>query len=479
MRHTQGKAKIVCTIGPATRSEEMLMRLIKKGMDVARLNFSHGSHEDHLSTLRYLRNAIGHTGTEVAVLQDLGGPKIRIGELIAPSVELRAGARVTVTTEPIAGTADRISTTFAHLPRDVRPGDTMLLDDGKLKLRVVKVMGEEVVCDIVVGGTLTPHKGINLPGVAISVPSMTEKDLQDLTFGMEQDVDYVALSFVRSAGDILALHREMEVRSGIGRSLPIIAKIEKPEAIANIDAIIEAADCIMVARGDLGVELPPEEVPLHQKMIIKKCNKAGKPVIIATQMLESMISSPTPTRAEASDVANAVLDGADALMLSAETSVGRYPVEAAAMMERIIERVEAERRTPCRAMESSPGVIENQHDALARAACVLAEQMDAAVIVAVTHSGETARTVARYRPRPTIVAVTDQQAILRKLKLIWGVHGMLVPSLTGDSDTALHTIQQHLLSSGVVRRGESVVLLAGQPFLARGSTNFIKVAQIK
>ncbi len=472
------KAKIVCTMGPSTTGEEMLVRLIEAGMDVARLNFSHGTPEEHGAALADARAAMGKTGEHLALLQDLQGPKIRIGALAVPSITLRPGHRLTITTEQVAGTENRVSTTFENLPSDVHPGDTILLDDGKIRLRVAGVRGDEVSCDVVVGGVLTAHKGINLPGVAVSTPSLTQKDLQDLDFGLQHDVDYVALSFVRSAEDLRGLRKEIALRRGSGRPPAIIAKIEKPQAIADIKAIIAEADGIMIARGDLGVELPAEDVPLLQKMIVRKCNEAGKPVIIATQMLESMINCPTPTRAEASDVANAVMDGADAVMLSGETSVGRYPLEAVALMDRIIRKVEAGPLVRRRIAESPTSSVANRHDALGRSACVLAEQMRAAAIVTVTNSGQTARVLSRYRPEPPIIAVTDSEKTLQMLNIIWGVRGLVIDGLNEGSDKALEVIQERLVSSGMVKRGEYVVLLAGQPLLARGSTNFIKVEKI-
>jgi pyruvate kinase len=475
----QGKTKIVCTLGPSTNSSETLVQLLSSGIDVVRLNFSHGTHEDHLKALQNLHLAVSETGRNAAVLLDLQGPKIRIGDLELPLVQLDPGKQFTITTNPTIGTSSKVSTTYENLARDVHRGDMVLLDDGKLRLRVIDIRGNDVVCEVIVGGTLSAHKGINLPGVAVSAPSLTGKDVRDLEFGLTQDVDYVALSFVRTADDIRELKKVISERLEQSRVLPVIAKIEKPQAIANIDAIIAEADGIMVARGDLGVELPPEDVPILQKMIIKKCNQAGKPVIVATQMLESMINSPTPTRAEASDVANAVVDGVDAVMLSGETSVGRYPLEAVQMMERIIRRVESEPLGVVRGLDRAPVNVESRLDALGRSACVLAEQMKAAAIVVVTHSGQTARVVSRYRPRPKIVAVTDRERIHRQLNLIWGVHSILIESLEEDSDKALQRIQKRLLDSGVVLHGEYVVILAGQPFFARGSTNFIKVEKVE
>ena len=474
----QGKTKIVCTLGPSTMDVNVLVDLIHSGLDVVRLNFSHGTHEEHSKMLENVREAMRRTGVYVSLLQDLQGPKIRVGEFAVPSIELRPGKRFTITTEPISGNGERVSTTYANLPHDVSPGESILLDDGKLRLRVVEVNGNDVVCDVVVGGKLSAHKGINLPGVAVSAPSMTPKDTLDMEFGLQQRVDFIALSFVRKADDIRELRQAIVERTGKERSVEVIAKIEKPQAVAAIDSIITEADGIMIARGDLGVEMPPEDVPMLQKMIIKKCNDAGKPVIIATQMLESMINSPTPTRAEASDVANAVLDGGDAVMLSGETSVGKYPLEAVQIMERIIRRVESDRRGRPRRVEKLGGTVSDSHEALGQAACALAEQMKAAAIVAVTHSGQTARVLSRFRPDPPIIAVTDSDKTFRRLNILWGVRGLVVERIDDDSDKALQKIQEMLLESGLVKKGEYVVLLAGQPFFARGSTNFIKVERV-
>jgi pyruvate kinase len=474
-----GKTKIVCTLGPSTGTVDTLIKLIEGGMDVARLNFSHGTHEDHCRSIEAVRAAAKQTGECLAILQDLQGPKIRVGALAQPFVELVAGREITITTDEIAGTADRIPTSFKQLPADAAPGETILLDDGKLRLRVLDVTGNDVRCMIVTGGRLSPHKGINLPGVPVSAPSFTEKDLRDLDLGIAQEVDFVALSFVRRAEDVRLLRQEIAARTGDRMPPLIIAKIEKPQAIHDIDNIIAEADGIMVARGDLGVEMPPEDVPLLQKMIIKRCNNAGKPVIVATQMLESMINSPSPTRAETSDVANAVLDGCDAVMLSGETSVGKYPVEAVEIMNRIILKMESEQHGLQRVLAQPLLTAAGRHDALGRAACILAEQMDAASIVAVTHSGETARVLSRYRPDPAIIAVTLSPKVLRQLNITWGVRGIEISDLDVNSDKALEQVQARLLKAGAAKPGEYVVLLAGQPLFARGSTNFIKVERVK
>ena len=476
---TFGKTKIVCTLGPATAGVETLKQLIEAGMDVVRLNFSHGTHEDHCRSIESVRAAAKETGACLAILQDLQGPKIRVGELAGPFVELVAGREVTITTDDIAGTAERIPTSFKNLPADVSPDEMILLDDGKLRLRVLEVKGNDVRCVVTTGGRLSPHKGINLPGVPVSAPSFTEKDLRDLDLGIAQGVDFVALSFVRKAEDIRLLRQEIAARVKDGAAPMIIAKIEKPQAISDIDNIIDEADGIMVARGDLGVELPPEDVPLLQKMIIKKCNNAGKPVIVATQMLESMINSPTPTRAETSDVANAVLDGCDAVMLSGETSVGKYPVDAVQIMNRIILKVESDQHGLQRVLAHPLVSVEGRHDALGRAACILAEQMDAAAIVTVTHSGQTARVLSSYRPDPAIFAITMSPLVLRQLNLAWGVRGIEISDLDVNSDKALEQVQARLLKAGAAKTGEYVVLLAGQPLFARGSTNFIKVERVK
>ncbi len=471
------RTKTLCTLGPATCEPDMLVAMITAGMDAVRLNFSHGTREDHRRLLASVREAVRRTGRHIAILQDLQGPKIRIGTLATPVVTLSAGRPFVITTDPVAGDERRVSTTYAGLPSDVRPGDRILLDDGRLELKALRVRGNDVETEVVTGGNLSAHKGINLPGVSVSSPSCTPKDLEDMAFGLEEGVDSIALSFVRSARDIQDL-RDAIARHGGGTAVQVVAKIEKPEAVRSVREILRAADGIMIARGDLGVEMPPEEVPILQKQIVAQSNAAGKPVIIATQMLESMINSPRPPRAETNDVANAVLDGADAVMLSAETSVGRYPLEAVATMHRIIARAEAERTLPGGRSPLLGGPVSNRHEALGQAACMLAQHMNAAAIVAVTRSGQTARVLSRYRPSVKIIAVTGESAILRSLGIVWGIRGLVIPDLDDDSDTALRRIQERLLETGLVRRGQYVVLLGGQPFLERGSTNFIKVEKI-
>ncbi|MBI1805242.1 MAG: pyruvate kinase [Ignavibacteriae bacterium] len=471
------KTKIVCTLGPASNSPETITAMVHAGMDVARLNFSHGAHDEHLNTLRLLRRAARKMSEPVSVIQDLQGPKIRIGELKASPVELVPDHLVTITTEDVTGDAARLSTTYKHLPKDVRNGDRVLLDDGKIELKVTTVRGNDVELKVVIGGMLTAHKGINLPGIAVSAPSLTEKDKEDLQFAFKHDIDYVALSFVRRAHDVAAL-RDFIIENGPkGRKIPIIAKIEKGEAIADIDAILKEADAIMVARGDLGVELPTEDVPLLQKMIVRKCNEQGKPVIIATQMLESMIFNPTPTRAEASDVANAVLDGADAVMLSGETSVGKFPIQTVEVMERIVRKTEDQVMMQ---EKYDPDWISTIHeyDPLSKSACVLAENLKASTIVTLTHSGSTALHVAKFRPHARIIAVTDREKIMRRLNLVWGIRGLIVEDLKKDTDATFKKIQEQLLEEGYVERGETIVMLAGIPLFEGHPTNTIKVDKV-
>lgn len=475
----EARARILATVGPASNTREMLTKLVEAGLDVVRLNLSHGSHDDHRLSIANARAAAKEVGRPLAILMDLQGPKIRIGTFATPTVELAAGDTFTVTTSDVRGTAERVSTSYAGLPGDVKVGDPLLLDDGKLRLVVERVSEEDVVCRVVVGGTLSARKGINLPGSSVSVPSLTEKDLDDLAFGINERVDALALSFVRSAEDVRVLRNAMRRHVPDDHRLPVVAKIEKPQAIEDIDAIIEVADGIMVARGDLGVELPPEEVPVHQKMIIRKCLAAGRPVIVATQMLESMIGNPIPTRAETSDVANAVMDGADAVMLSGETSVGKYPVEAVSMMNRIIVQVESRGLAVGNLWETLLAKADRAHDALGRAACIIAEQTRAAAIIAVTHTGLTARIVARYRPETPVIAVTDTEETLRRLSFVWGVRGVVVGPGDRTVETIVRTVRKKLTAEGLIRSGAPVVILGGMPLFSGGSTNSIRIERLE
>jgi len=477
MKRVFSKTKIVCTFGPASNPLTVMSSLVRAGMDVARINFSHGTHAEHLRTFSNLRKMARAMREPISTILDLQGPKIRIGNLKTESIVLKQNQRVTITTNDVKGDEHTLSTTYKHLPHDVKPGNRILLDDGKLELVALSSKGKEVLFRVVTGGVLTAHKGINLPGVAVSAPSLTEKDKHDLMFAFEHDIDYVALSFVRKAQDVSAL-RDFIIHHGPkGRKIPIIAKIEKGEAIANIDDILREADAVMVARGDLGVELPTEDVPILQKMIVRKCNELGKPVIIATQMLESMIHSPTPTRAEANDVANAVLDGADAVMLSGETSIGKYPVQSVQVMDRIIRKVQDH---TFRQSAYNPDWIPSTHeyDPLSRAACILADQLKASTIIVLTHSGSSAAHVAKFRPTSRIIAVTDREKIMRRLNLIWGIRGLIVEDLRKDTDKTFRKIQDRLMLEGYIHKGETIVMLAGIPLFEGHPTNTIKVDRV-
>jgi pyruvate kinase len=471
------KTKIICTIGPSSHSIERMVELINAGMDVARLNFSHGTHDDHLNAIQNAREASRRTGEHVPILQDLCGPKIRTGKLKNKHIELKEGSTIIFTIDDIVGDEKRVSTTYQELPEDVKKGDSILLDDGNLSVRVVSKTDTNVECIVVTGGILKENKGMNLPGVKLSTPSLTEKDIEDLKFGLMHDIDYVALSFVRSAEDLRHLRSVIQQHTNL--MIPIIAKIEMKEAVDSIDAIIGESDAVMVARGDLGVEMMPEDVPILQKMIVRKCNEAGVPVIIATQMLESMIENPRPTRAEASDVANAVLDGADAVMLSAETSVGKYPVEAVRTMDNIIRRSEMRKHDHLGIKQVPSEVQENVFDAVARAACVLARQVHATAIVPITHSGATAIRISKYRPEARIITVTGQEKILRQLNLVWGVHGIESHDFIHNQDTAFKKIIERLKLEEYVEKGDFVVFTAGLPLLAKGTTDTINVEQVE
>ncbi|MBD3220521.1 pyruvate kinase [bacterium] len=469
------RTKIVATIGPASRDPETLGRLMTAGLDVARLNFSHGRHEDHAAVIEAARELSEKLGVTFALLQDLSGPKIRTGTMAADDVVLSAGQRFTLTNRDVPGDAREVGLTWPDLPRTVHHGDRLLLADGALELVVESSGDTDIVCTVVVGGPLTSNKGINLPERSISAPILTDKDREDLAFGLAQGVDLVAVSFVRSAHDIQTVRR---LCAKHGRpDVPLIAKIEKHEALANIDEIVAEADGIMVARGDLGVEIPIEQVPRAQKMLIRKANAAGKPVITATQMLKSMVDSPRPTRAEATDVANAILDGTDAIMLSEETAIGRYPVEAVRTMQKLATDVEGEfphhhwmTRFPCRAGDCTID------EAVSQAAVELAEDVGASAIITCTLGGTTARMVAKRRPNPSVLAATPDQATARQLAVLWGVQPLLIEPQEDFANIERVAIRQ-ALQEGVVQPGDAVVITAGIPFHQRGLTNLIKVAK--
>jgi pyruvate kinase len=462
------RAKIVCTLGPASSSPERLEALVAAGLDVARLNMSHGTRAAHEQAYRAVRDASDAAGHSVGVLVDLQGPKIRLGTFAAGPVRLWAGQEFTITAEDVPGDARQVSTTYRGLAGDVRPGDLVLVDDGRVVLETVGIRGAAVRTRVVVGGVVSDHKGLNLPGVKVSVPSLTPKDRSDLRWALNLRADMIALSFVQGPEDARPARQIME-EAGI--SLPLIAKIEKPQALRTLPEVIEAFDGIMVARGDLGVELPLEQVPMAQKRMIAAAKDKAKPVIVATQMLESMISAPRPTRAEASDVANAVLDGADALMLSAETGVGEYPVEAVETMARII--VEAEREY-LQAAPSLHRVPTTTGGAIARAAAEVGAIVGAKVLVAFTMTGETARRLARYRSPIPLLAFTPEPTTRSQLALTWGVETFIVPP-AHLTDEMVHQVENALLNIGRCDKGDKVVIVAGSPPGTPGRTNALRV----
>lgn len=473
------RTKIVCTIGPATNSQEQLEQLMRAGMNVARLNFSHGTQDEHAVVIERIRAIAAHLGCPIAILQDLQGPKIRTGPLQGGQpVKLADGATFTITTRPVEGGAQLVSTTYQQLPQDVKAGDRILLDDGLMELRVLDRNETEVYCVVVHGGLLKEHKGINLPGVAVSAPALTEKDRDDLNFGIKHGVDYVALSFVRRPEDVLEakeLIRQLQAEKGDRHSVPtpLIAKLEKPEAVARLDDILEVVDGVMVARGDLGVEMPLEKVPLIQKRIIERCNDLGLPVITATQMLESMIANPRPTRAEVSDVANAILDGTDAIMLSAETATGAYPIEAVQVMVRIAVETEASNRTAnqpqCKRL--------SQAHAVSHAARALTEEASVQSIVVFTRSGVSAHLISKDRPRTPILAYTPSERVYRQLALWWGVWPHCI-EMRGTTEDLIALVEQRLLEDKLAKPGEHVVIMGGMPVANRARTNFVKLHRV-
>jgi|HigsolmetaAR203D_1030402.scaffolds.fasta_scaffold05719_5 pyruvate kinase len=466
------KTKIVCTIGPASESLENTKKLIEAGMNVARLNFSHGDFEEHGNRIKNIRQACRELGKTVAILLDTKGPEIRLGNLAEEPIELVAGELVTLTTENILGDRHRIPVTYRDLPRDVKPGDTILLDDGLIGLKVLDVQGTEIRCEIQNSGPIKSKKGVNVPGVAISLPGITEKDANDILFGIEQGIDFIAASFVRRASDVLEIRDLLEKNNA--SHIQIIAKIENRQGVDNLDEILEVADGLMVARGDLGVEIPVEEVPLVQKMMIEKCNRVGKPVITATQMLDSMQRNPRPTRAEATDVANAIFDGTDAIMLSGETAAGKYPVESVLTMARIAERAEAALEYREIFLRRASGQQTTVTEAISQAVANSALDLDADAIITSTESGYTARMVSKYRPKAPIIAVTPSEHVMRTLQLVWGVIPVLgTPAKTTDEmfDIAVNGA----VRSGLVRLGDTVVITAGVPVGRSGSTNLIKI----
>ncbi|MFC4596927.1 pyruvate kinase [Cohnella hongkongensis] len=469
------KTKIVCTIGPSSESLENTKKLIAAGMNVARLNFSHGDYEEHGNRIKTIRQASAELNKTVAILLDTKGPEIRLGKLKEEPIELVQGEYITLTTEEILGDIDRVPVTYKDLPSDISVGSTILIDDGLIGLTVVDIQGTEIKCQIVNNGQIKSKKGVNVPGVAISMPGLTEKDISDIKFGIEVGVDFIAASFVRRASDVLEIRELLERHDA--RHIHIISKIENQQGVDNLDEILEVSDGLMVARGDLGVEIPAEEVPLVQKLMIEKCNRAGKPVITATQMLDSMQRNPRPTRAEASDVANAIFDGTDAIMLSGETAAGKYPVESVETMSRIAESAESALHYREIFTKQANAQQTSVTEAISQAVANSALDLDAKAIVTSTESGYTARMVSKYKPKSPIIAVTPVEQVLRRLQLVWGVIPVKgVPAAT--TDEMFEIAVKGALESGIVRLGDTIVITAGVPVGRSGTTNLIKIHNV-
>ena len=476
MSTTTKRTKIVATVGPVSNTKKMIIRLVESGANVLRLNFSHGTHEDHAKVVKAIREMGDEKNCKVGILQDLQGPKIRIGWMKDGGAEIISGQKLIITTQEVEGNKDRVSTVYQDIINDVHPNDTILIDDGNIELKTIAVHGNEVETKVIHGGILKSRKGINLPDTVVSAPSLTAKDMVDLQFGLSQDLDWVALSFVRKAEDIRQLKK---IIAESGKEMKVVAKIEKPEALKNIDEIIEEADGIMVARGDLGVEIPMHEVPLWQKKIVQKCNMAAKPVIIATQMMESMIENPRPTRAETNDVANAVMDGADALMLSAESATGKFPVEAVQKMAETIKAVESQvtsiyNKYYDKHFESSTRV----NDLLIRAACRLAESTSAQALVCMTKSGYTGFRTAMHRSTSEIYLFTNNEKLLRQMCLVWGVKTFYFDS-HDNIDKTLVEMEHYLVNIGHLKKGDIFINTASMPQHWHGHTNMMKVQVVE
>ncbi|UNC91539.1 pyruvate kinase [Candidatus Contubernalis alkaliaceticus] len=467
------RTKIVCTIGPASESLNTVMDMMRAGMDVARLNFSHGSLVEHETRIRRIREACRKTGKNVGILMDTRGPEIRIGTFIGGGITLVKGNSFTLTTDAVPGDRDRVSVTYRDIVKDVKIGSRVLLDDGLIKLKVVEVTDKEVHCVVEYGGELSNRKGVNIPGVSLNLPPMCEKDKSDILYGISQDLDFVAASFIRKASDVLEIRHLMEQNNG---RMHIIAKIENEEGVRNIDEILEVSDGIMVARGDLGVEIPAEDVPIVQKIIIKKCNQAGKPVVTATQMLDSMIRNPRPTRAEASDVANAIFDGTDAVMLSGESAIGLFPIESIKTMDSIAVRAESALEFKQILTSFEPLMNKTVTDAISYATCHTAQELGASAVLTSTQSGHTARMVSKYKPQAPIIAVTPNYRVVRLLTLTWGVYPILC-KVTENTDEMFDTAIAASLKAKLVQNGDLVVITAGVP-VGAGTTNLLKVHTI-
>lgn len=470
MSRSTRKTKIVATVGPVSSSPEMIQRLMKAGVDIFRLNFSHGENSQKMELIHTIRQVSDKLGHHVGILGDLQGPKIRTGKMAGEGMTLVKGQEVVITTDDVLGGGGTIPTIYRSLPQDVHPGSRILLDDGLLELKVIGVEGERVRCLVVAGGLLKNNKGINLPGVNVSAPCLTAKDLIDLDFALEAGVDFIALSFVRTAEDIVQIKQLIAAK---GKDTPVVAKIEKPEALRNFKKILEATDAVMVARGDLGVEIEPEKVPIHQKKIIRACNRAGKPVITATQMLDSMIRNPCPTRAETSDVANAIIDGTDAIMLSAETASGDYPIESVETMVRIAKDVES---ADLHVVDGHFNAAAAIAQAVAESSCRTAATIKAKAIAVFTRSGSTAALISAFRPSTQIIAFTASPEIHRRLSIYWGVQCTEV-GIMENTDQQIHEVEKKLLSTGF-HGGDQIVITMGIPIETRGSTNLMKVHKL-
>jgi pyruvate kinase len=469
------KTKIVATIGPASASKEILKEMIMAGVDVCRINFSHGSYEDHLKVIKNIKEINKELWVHTAILCDLQGPKLRIGEVENNGVELVNGEEFFFTTEKMVGNAKKAYITYPQFPRDVRPGELVLLDDGKLTLRVIETNGEnEVRCHVVHGGILSSKKGVNLPNTKVSLPCLTEKDLNDLDFALENNVEWIGLSFVRSSADIIELK---DIIRSKGKNSRVIAKVEKPEALVDIDNIIAATDGVMVARGDLGVEVPMETVPLAQKMMVHKCMKAAKPIIIATQMMESMINNPTPTRAEVNDVANSVMDGADAIMLSGETSTGKFPVRVIETVTKIIENIEE--HAEIYHTDHVPDFNEERFvtDSICQSAVRLGKDINASAIITMTHSGYTAMKISSFRPKAHVFVFTGNHSLLNTLSLIWGVRGFFYDKYV-STDHTISDLKYLLCREGLLKSGDYFINIASMPITEKGKTNMLKLSYV-
>ena len=469
------KTKIVCTIGPATESEEMLAKIMNQGMNVARLNFSHQTQTEHRERIDTIKKVREELNKPVAIMLDTKGPEVRTGDFENGEIEVKTGDQFTLTTEEILGTNKISHITYKNLPEDVKIGDSILIDDGLIELEVLSKDDKEVVCLIKNGGTINNHKGVNIPGVNIGLPSLTEKDKEDIIFGIENELDFIAPSFIRKARDVIEIRKILEDNGG--EDIQIISKIENREGVDNIDEILKMSDGIMIGRGDLGVEIPPEEVPLVQKMLIKKCNEAGKPVITATQMLDSMMRNPRPTRAEVTDIANAILDGSDSIMLSGETAAGKYPEESVRTMSDIAVRIEHSLDYVELLRSKTIGKDITITNAISHASCSTAQDLGAAAIVTPTSSGYTAMAVSKYRPKAVIIASTPYEKVMRKLSLTWGVYPVKTKNVETTDDIVNISVQT-ILDKGYLKQGDLIVITAGVPVGEAGSTNLIKVHTI-